>query len=996
MSVSASIASPSRGMPALVRSLIACLLLFGSLPIGIVDRTSAAVIEHLVVSEVMTGGASASDEIIELYNPSAAPLPLEGLELVYVTASGATVSRRAVWELGAPAVPPRSHVLVANELGIFASVADALYAGGLAATGGSVAVRIQGASSAIDAVGWGTAANPWLEGSPAAAPPPGMSLERLPGGSAGSTVDTDVNSDDFFFQALPDPQNSGSPPVPDTSDPDPTMSPAPTTSPAPTASVTPAPTTPAPTTSPTPTATSGPMPTLIATARDMADGSKVTVEGEALTASDFVEGGGYVADASGGIAVLFDGGSFARGEHLVVSGTLDDRFAQRTIRASAEDVVVIGPASGAPTALTSATGAVDESVEARLVRIAGTVNGSPTSLTGGLAFEVDDGTGAVRVIVGTATGIDTSTWENGVRVVVVGVVGQRDSSGTGTSGYRVQPRDPSDVELSAAPTPLPTPLPSPGGSAGPSPSPSPSASASPAPPDGSVIPIVDARAAAKNARVTVRGVITLATGTVDPGSAVIQDASGAILLRLGDEAGTVSLGEHLEVDGARSTKAGMESLRVTVAPRRLGTAPDPAARTLRTGDASEASEAHLVVVRGALVASARRASSGTVSFELDDGSGPLRVAMGARLAIDDDPLVVGTWVEVSGVLGQETTGAQALRGYRVWPRTDADLRILAGATDAAESAGRPASGSGAAPAVGPMAATGDGGGSAVEDASTLAAVGEAGLSELRVGATLVASSWPELGVAGLLWDGVRLVGVAPASSERLEGVLHGRTAPLPLELGGLREIQAEPGSGLPLVVLGERQGDTVVGSGPAATPTTAMPDPGDPPGWVSLVGRLTGTDDRRAIEADGSAVVVERLCDGGTRAELPEGTVTLVGVAVADPSRILVGCDGVRPAPALVLLAADAAHQSPMRSTAEATVAGVTEATAGKRPLAAALLGAGVAILLAVVVVARRYGTDLPDAAPADDHDGRDGADADSELTLPQLALVRVPNERGP
>jgi uncharacterized protein YdeI (BOF family) len=731
------------------------------------------------------------------------------------------------------------------------------------------------------------------------------------------------------------------------------------------------------------------MPMLIATARDMADGSMVTVEGEALTASDFVEGGGYVADASGGIAVLLDGGSFARGDHLVVSGTLDDRFAQRTIRASAEDVVVSGPASGASTALPSATGAVDESVEARLVRIDGTVDGSPTSLTGGLAFEVDDGTGAARVIVGTETGIDTSTWENGVRVAVVGVVGQRDSSGTGTSGYRVQPRDPSDVELSAAPTPLP----SPGGSAGPSPSPS--ASASPAPPDASVIPIADARAAAKNARVTVRGVITLASGTVDPGSAVIQDASGAILLRLGDEAGTVSLGEHVEVDGARSTKAGMESLRVTIAPRRLGTAPDPAARTLRTGDASEASEAHLVVVRGALVASARRASSGTVSFELDDGSGPLRVAIGARLAIDDDPLGVGTWVEVSGVLGQETTGAQPLRGYRVWPRSDADLRILAGATDAAESASRPASGSGAAPAVGPMVATGDGGGSAVEDASTLAAVGEAGLSELRVGATLVASSWPELGVAGLLWDGVRLVGVAPDSAERLERVMSGRTVPIPLELIGLREIEAEAGSGLPLVVLGERHGDTVVGSGPAATPTTTMPETGDPPVWVSIVGRVTGTDERRTIEADGSVVHVERLCDRGSRRELPEGAVTLVGVAVAEPSRLLIGCDGVRPAPALVLLAAEAAGQSPSRSSAGATVGGVSEVTGGRHPLPAALLGAGVAILLGAVVVARRYGTDPPDELQGDERNA-EGVDADPESTMPQLALVRVPNERGP
>ena len=64
----------------------------------------------------------------------------------------------------------------------------------MAATGGSVALRIQGATTAIDAVGWGTAASTWLEGAPAAAPPAGASLERLPGGSAGSTIDTDNNA----------------------------------------------------------------------------------------------------------------------------------------------------------------------------------------------------------------------------------------------------------------------------------------------------------------------------------------------------------------------------------------------------------------------------------------------------------------------------------------------------------------------------------------------------------------------------------------------------------------------------------------------------------------------------------------------------------------------------------------------------------------------------------------------------------------------------------
>ncbi len=257
-------------------------------------------------------------------------------------------------------------------------------------------------------------------------------------------------------------------------------------------------------------------------------------------------------------------------------------------------------------------------------------------------------------------------WTNGAAVRVIGVVGQRDSSGTGTSGYRVQPRAADDVEVLAGATPTPTPTA--GGSPGPEPTPTPSAS------NGAVVPIANARAAAKNARVTVRGVVTLASGTVDAGSAVIQDGSGAILLRLGDEAGQVSRGQLLEVAGVRSTKSGMESLRVTVAPRRLGTSVDPAARALRSGDAAEAFEAQLVVVRGAVVASARNASSGTVSFELDDGSGPLRIVLGASLAADRAPFSAGTWVEVLGVLGQETTGAQPLRGYRVWPRSAGDVR----------------------------------------------------------------------------------------------------------------------------------------------------------------------------------------------------------------------------------------------------------------------------------------------------------------------------------
>jgi hypothetical protein len=49
------------------------------------------------VAEVVTGGTSASDEYIELANAGPTSLDLSGHEIVYVSASGATVTRKAAW-----------------------------------------------------------------------------------------------------------------------------------------------------------------------------------------------------------------------------------------------------------------------------------------------------------------------------------------------------------------------------------------------------------------------------------------------------------------------------------------------------------------------------------------------------------------------------------------------------------------------------------------------------------------------------------------------------------------------------------------------------------------------------------------------------------------------------------------------------------------------------------------------------------------------------------
>lgn len=953
----------SRSAGSIAAVCLAVLLAIGLAVVPVLPPLAAGepVPDHLVISEIVTGGASASDELIELYNPTTVALPLEGLELIYVTASGATISRRALWELGAPEVGPGRHLLVANELGAYAALADALYASGMAATGGSVALRIQGASSAIDAVGWGTAASTWLEGVAAPVAPAGSSLERLPGGALGSTRDTHDNAADLVVRPVPEPQNSGSPAVPD-----PTASPPPTAGPTPPVTTSPMPTqTPAPTPAPSPTVEA----TTIATARGLPDGTEVTIEGVALSASDFTDGGGYLADPSGGIAIILGDGAFARGELLRITGEVDDRFAQRSLRADAADVVRLGSgADPAPRGVT--TGAVGESLEGELARLGGTIMAAPTALSSGLAFDVDDGSGPTRVVVAAATGIDTGDWQRGVVIEVVGVVGQRDSSGTGTSGYRVQPRDPADVLGVVTPTPTPSASGSVAPSAGPSASGTPSG----------VVSIAVARQLPKNAAARVRGAVTLAPGVVDPTTAVIQDATGAIVLRVGEEFGPIALGERLEVDGIRSTRSGMETLRLSSTPTRIDAAGEPSALRIRTGEAGEAQEALLVSVQGAVVSTARRAGTGSVSFELDDGSGPLRVYVGAAVALDSAGLGAGSWVEVRGVLGQETTGAQPLRGYRVWPRELDDLRVVATRTDPDGPGGAGAGGGSTS-----------GSGQGVAPTAGLDAVGSGPGSGPRVGATLVSRAWPELGIGGLLWDGVRLAALEPAAAESVDAIANGRRPPIAVELDGARASAGRAELGLRMLRLGAGPGAIVAGSGPVAPPSAELPGQGDQPRWVSVVGRLAGGDGARRLVLPAGGIAIELACDAGH--EPPGGVVGITGVALPAPLRIVVPCGGIVPAPTLT-------RASPARRVAAvppgATLAGLpSDSTASEptAPAAAALLGLAAAALLGAAAVARRRRPVDPDPADAA---ASPGDPPDAAPPPPSLTLVPLPRERAP
>jgi hypothetical protein len=307
------------------------------------------------------------------------------------------------------------------------------------------------------------------------------------------------------------------------------------------------------------------------------------------------------------------------------------------------------------------------------------------------------------------------------------------------------------------------------------------------------------------------------------------------------------------------------------------------------------------------------------------------------------------------------------------------VRVLAGATDVSDAASGEAASTGAARATAP---------------SSLAAVGAAGRADLRIGATLVAGAWPELGLAGLLWDGKRLVGLAPSSSERLAGVLHGLRPPVALELAGLEPLRRDGRLGIPVVALGPDAGDTSATSGPPSQPGSTLPGQGDAAAWVSIVGVLAGASERRTIGVSGSSVAVEVLCDH--QQLLDDGAVTAVGVALADPVRLIVPCGGIRPAPTLALVN-PAAAMRPRSAPRDATGADASSGTPvdGRRGMAAGLLAAGVALVAAATLLRRRLepddGGEVAQAA-----DDADNADAERQPAAPQLTLVRVPRERGP
>ena len=377
------------------------------------------------------------------------------------------------------------------------------------------------------------------------------------------------------------------------------------------------------------------------------------------------------------------------GTAVVASGTLDTRYAQRTLRVAQSDLVVTAHGE-VPPAVQIATGSGGEAFEGLRVSVGGSVAGGSDVLADGLAVSVDDGSGPIRIVV-TPDALGDRALPDGTVVTVAGSLGQRDSTGTGTSGYRLYVTAPADLVIqqptptptptpTPAPTPTPLPTATPTATPGPTSSPTPSASTSPTP-DPTVVSIATARRASVGSVVTVRGVVTAEPGRLgSPALFAIADSSGGIVVKLPDGVAAPERGARLQIRGRLADPYGQLEIRpaADAVTGGLGNGALPSPLALGAGGPDETTEARLVRLTGIVVEKPTRSTSGDIALWVEtSASARIRVLADASSGITLATATKGATYRMTGVAGQRASRKGALDGYRVWLRDTADLELMA-------------------------------------------------------------------------------------------------------------------------------------------------------------------------------------------------------------------------------------------------------------------------------------------------------------------------------
>ena len=374
----------------------------------------------------------------------------------------------------------------------------------------------------------------------------------------------------------------------------------------------------------------------------------------------------------------------------------------------------------------ASTGAAGEALEGLRLSVGGVVVEAPSALSDGLGVTIDDGSGALRIVVG-AVAQAAATIRTGDTITAVGPLGQRDSSGTGLAGYRLHATLPGELAVSALPSPsvapsaspAPTPQPSaqptpsatsapsassqPGSSVTPAPSatPSPSATRSQVPPTGATA-ISVARTLPIGRKVTIGGVVTAEAGRLgSPPLISIQDATAAIVVRLPDTALRPARGMWVELTGTLADPYGQLEVRGLVGGLTvIGPAALPTPVLLDGRSIGDAVETRLALVDGTVAGRPTKATSGDFTFNLTTAGGTVRIAVDGSAGIAASAVSPGDSLRLTGIVGQRASRKGAADGFRIWLRDRSDIVRAVGGGSPSPTPSPGASGSPSGPSAG--------------------------------------------------------------------------------------------------------------------------------------------------------------------------------------------------------------------------------------------------------------------------------------------------------
>ncbi|MEK7160685.1 MAG: lamin tail domain-containing protein, partial [Patescibacteria group bacterium] len=184
---------------------------------------TSSLAENIVISEIQIAGATASDEFIELYNPTSGDINLSGWKLARRTATATSSYSNLVSSFNDAVIPAKGYFLVAHPTGYDGGVpADTFYSsvGYSVAANNAIILYSDSGQTIVDLVGLGVAAS--FEGNAATVNPAAhASVERKANVTSmadslyagdhkwqGNGYDSNNNLNDFILQSVAAPQNS--------------------------------------------------------------------------------------------------------------------------------------------------------------------------------------------------------------------------------------------------------------------------------------------------------------------------------------------------------------------------------------------------------------------------------------------------------------------------------------------------------------------------------------------------------------------------------------------------------------------------------------------------------------------------------------------------------------------------------------------------------------------------------------------------------------------